>query len=132
MSKNGIRESELVKLGNCAVCNKSLLTQGKIGLFYRVKIERHGFDAAAVHRAAGLHMHVGPLATIMGPDEELTTRIDGPVDRVVHEECAFSVHHLLMLFPQEDDNVGSGHGDRATRGVPRSVVQGRTDVDEDN
>lgn len=91
----GIKEAELAKLGPCRVCGEPLTAEM---LFYRVTIERSGFEAKAMQRRIGLGMIVGSLASIMGPDEDLAKIIDGPQTVAVHEGCADKVHHLIMLM----------------------------------
>jgi hypothetical protein len=93
-----MKERELVKLGACAVCGEHLL-EDAFPLFYRVQITRMGFDAAATRRAMGLAMQIGgPLASVMGPDEDLANPVDGPSDCVVHERCADKITHLFELM----------------------------------
>lgn len=98
-----LRLHELLALGDCAVCGGKQLA-GQLPLFYVIEISRAGFDAAAVRRAAGLEMQIGPLARVMGPDEPLATVIDGPQRRFVHEHCADRIGHLLQLL-QRDEQV---------------------------
>lgn len=95
-----LRLSDLLSLGNCAVCGKKQLDG--LPLFYIVEVSRAGFDAQAVRRAAGLEMLIGPLAAVMGPDEPLATVIDGPHRVFVHETCAGNIGHLLNLMPSEE------------------------------
>lgn len=94
-----LRLSELIKLGNCAVCGRKQL-EGGLPLFYVVEISRGGFDPNALRRAAGLEMQIGPLAAVMGPDEVLAKTIDGPHQVFVHETCAGDIGHLLNLIPE--------------------------------
>lgn len=96
----GMKERELVALGPCAACGKPLLTEP---LIYCVTISRACHDASAVRRRVGLEMQIGPLAAMMGPDEDLAKIVDGPVTRGVHESCAGDIRHLFMLFPEVKD-----------------------------
>lgn len=41
------------------------------------------------------------LARAMGPNEDLAKIVDGPVDVLVHEDCAGDVGHLLELMPKD-------------------------------
>jgi hypothetical protein len=95
-----LRLSDLLRLGNCAVCGKKQL-ESIIPLFYVVEVSRAGFDARALQRAAGLEMQIGPLAAVMGPDEPLAKAIDGPYRVFVHETCAGEIGHLLELMPTD-------------------------------
>lgn len=100
-----LRLDDLVALGDCAICGGKQLA-GQVPLFYVVEISRAGFDAAALRRAAGLEMQIGPLACVMGPDEPLATVIDRPQRVFVHEHCAGNIGHLLQLM-QNDRKDGS-------------------------
>ncbi len=96
----GIKERDLVKLGKCAICGEHLLGKQPVGItFYRLRLERAMFNPQALRRRVGLELQIGPLATVMGPDEDLASVFDGPTEVVVHEDCAAKVGHLLRLFP---------------------------------
>jgi len=100
----GLREGELVKLGNCIMCGKKLLA-GKLPLFYRVRVERHCFKAKELQRRAGLEQMLGgagALAAVLGPDEELTTQLPNADDVVMHEECAPPLVQLWYGRSQEN------------------------------
>lgn len=58
----------------CLLCGKGVMHAGA-PVFLRVKIEYHAMNVGAVQRAAGLEMMVGPLAAVIGPDEDLTEKI---------------------------------------------------------
>lgn len=82
-----MKEKELRESATCAICGNKI---GKCGqpMFWRVRIERHGIDAGAVHRATGLGMMLGgALASVMGPDEEMTKPLMDPVTLTVCEGC---------------------------------------------
>lgn len=101
----GMKLDELLKLGNCIICGKKQL-DGQVPLFYCVTISRGGFDQSALQRAAGFEMMMGPLAQVMGANEDLAKIIGGPHSVFVHEHCADKVHHLLELFPKSDNKSG--------------------------
>lgn len=97
----GIKERELIALGNCKICGKRLLEDTGVPLFYVIEISRAGFVSAAVRRRVGLSMMLNDndfLAGIMGPDEDLAKVLEGPRKVVVHESCADRVSHLLQLL----------------------------------
>lgn len=99
-----MKERELVELGNCRICGKPPICQGKLPIFYKITISRHGIDAYAVRRRAGLGMMLTePLARAMGTDEDLAVELVAPATGFVHEECADKVHHLLLLMPEENE-----------------------------
>ena len=100
-STNGIKAAEIIRLGPCAVCGKKLCETGEI-MFYRLQIERALLELSALRRAAGLEMIIGPLASTMGPDEDLARVIEGPVTVVVHEQCAHGTMSLLSMMGLED------------------------------
>jgi hypothetical protein len=100
----GLKEAELVKLGNCAACGNPLLAHAGVPFFFKLTMSRAGFDPNAIRRRVGLEMQMGSaaLAQVMGPNEDIAKVIDGPVDVVVHESCASDIPHLLTLFPKQD------------------------------
>lgn len=102
----GLKESELIKLGRCPLCQKSQLAGGVT--FYKVEISRGVFDLNAVRRAAGLEMQIGALAQIMGPDENLARIFKGPKTVFVHEQCAHEINSLLILMGDDDERKGDG------------------------
>lgn len=101
----GLKEDEIARLGPCAVCGGSLLTDI---LFYVVTVKRAGFDPDAAQRRVGLGMALGSatLARIMGPDEDLAKVIDRPHTVAVHERCAGKIGHLLNLRKNEESSDG--------------------------
>ncbi len=98
----GIKEAELVKLGACAICGEHMLAgPNRTITFYRVTIERAGFDVGAINSRVGLQMQLGSdaLARAMGPDQDLAKVFEGPHQRIVHEHCAHKINSLLELIP---------------------------------
>lgn len=83
-----MREAELRESARCALCGQLIGLAG-LPLFWRVRIERHGIDLAAVRRQTGLALLLGnaDLAMAMGPDEEMTTQLMEPVTLTVCETC---------------------------------------------
>lgn len=83
-----MRETELRDSATCALCGR-LVGKSGLPLFWRVRIERHGIDLAAVQRQSGLTLLLGnaALAMAMGPDEEMTTPLMEPVTLTVCETC---------------------------------------------
>jgi hypothetical protein len=60
--------------------------------FYRVRVEQFILDIAAIQRQQGLEMAMGgaaPLASIMGPDEDLATGM-GEHTALICGECGIS------------------------------------------
>lgn len=99
----GIRESELAKHGPCVICGEPLMSPGRLPMFYRVTLERAGFDNRAINRRVGLAMMLGSdtLAQVMGADEFIAKVFDGPATAVVHEECGMRIAHILELMPKK-------------------------------
>lgn len=69
-----MKEVELRSAAVCAHCEKKI---GECGMpmFYRIKIERHLLNLAAIQRQRGLAQFLSGndrLAQVMGPDEEMT------------------------------------------------------------
>lgn len=82
-----MKERELRQHATCSLCRKAIGHTG-LPLFWRVKIERFGIDMAAAQRQQGLGMMIGgPLAMVMGPDEDLAHLIH-ETTLTVCEACA--------------------------------------------
>jgi len=83
-----MRETELRDSASCALCGR-LVGKSGLTLFWRVRIERHGIDLAAVQRQTGLTLLLGnaSLALAMGPDEDMTTPLMEPITFTVCEPC---------------------------------------------
>lgn len=82
-----MKQSEIQK---CVVCNKGVMHTG-IPLFYKVTFSRMGIDAGAVQRQSGLEQMMGgaaALASIMGPNEDIASPIDGEDTVLICEECS--------------------------------------------
>ena len=83
-----MKESELRKHADCDVCKQKIGHTG-LPLFWRVTIERFGIDMNATRRQQGLGMMLGAqLAMVMGPDEDMTVQLMGPVVLTLCEDCA--------------------------------------------
>ena len=82
-----MHETELRESATCALCGERIGTG--LPLFWRVRIERHGIDMAAVQRQSGLALLLGNayLALAMGPDEEMTIPLMEPITFTVCESC---------------------------------------------
>lgn len=104
----GIKEAELDRLSNCAVCRQSMLGTENSGVtFYRLTIEHAGFIQEAIRRRVGLELQLGSsaLAQVMGPNEDIAKVVSGPVTVMVHELCAHGLHPqaLLMAGRERDE-----------------------------
>ena len=97
-----MRENELRKAAECAVCRKPFGHTG-LPLFFRVRIERLGVNLQAIQRQDGLGAMLGSskLANIMGTDEEMTTPMMEPVTVTVCETCALEDVNLFSLAGME-------------------------------
>lgn len=70
-----MKEAELRAAATCHVCKRKI-GETRLPLLYRVHIERHILNMAALQRQQGLGMMIGGmLASVMGPDEDMTTMI---------------------------------------------------------
>lgn len=98
-----MREKELRKHANCSLCKKPIGHTG-VPLFFTVVITRHGIKLDAVRRQSGMAMMMGSatLAGIMGPDEEMTQIVTGPLTLTVCEACA-AEREIWSLLPEEDE-----------------------------
>lgn len=100
----GFKEQALILMGPCIVCGLQQLAGGD-PTFYCVEVTRAGFDRRAVERRVGLQMQMGsgPLAHLMGPDEDIAKVIQPPTTVFVHERCGRKgVADILALIPEKD------------------------------
>jgi hypothetical protein len=93
-----MKESELRKCARCAHCGK-LIGQNQLPIFYRVTIERHGVDVAAVNRKSGLEAFLNSprLASVMGPDEDMTMPLMIPRTITICERCSLEDTPVALL-----------------------------------
>lgn len=96
----GLKHDDLLATTECKICHRPI-GQDVVPLFYRIRVERCGWDARAIQRFKGLSDYLcSPvLARVMGPDEDLAKILDSKLV-VVHESCADKVHHLLQLLEE--------------------------------
>lgn len=93
-----MKETELRKHAICDNCKKPI-GHTQLPLFWTVTIDRWGIDLQAMRRQSGLSMLLGStnLAQVMGADEDMATRILGPVELTLCEECALGDVNLAVL-----------------------------------
>lgn len=98
-----MKERELRAAADCAICGKPFGHTG-LPMFWRVTIERHGVLLDRMKRQDGLAAMLGGnslLAQVMGPDEEMTTPLLGPVTVTVCEHCAAAPQEYPIAFLAE-------------------------------
>jgi hypothetical protein len=105
-----MKEKELREHAKCSKCGKGIGHTG-LPLFWTADIKRHGIDAGALRRNAGLSMFLGnaALASIMGPDEEMTREIENR-SITLCEDCAFPLMGLLDGCPGPEEVPGTEPG----------------------
>ena len=83
-----MKEKELRSKSTCAVCGHKILVCG-VPMFYTLELRRHALNMPAINRKAGLEMMLNSpaLASIMGPDEDMTSEVIPPVTITVCEAC---------------------------------------------
>lgn len=97
----GFKQSDIKP---CAICRKGLMHAG-MPLFYRIAVERLGFDGEAIRRQQGLEMMMGKaaaLAAVMGPNEDIATVLDGPTTILICETCTHEHPILMQAFLGSD------------------------------
>ena len=93
----------------CDWCGKPITHCG-LPMFWTVKIERHGIDIGAVQRQKGLEMMMGNavLASVMGPNEDMTRSLMDEVKATLCETCGTDQIILCALAenaaPTEEDD----------------------------
>lgn len=83
----------------CALCSKGLMHTG-IPLFYRVTVQRFGFDALAIDERRGLELMLGSpvLAEVMGSRTPLAKALFEPAySLLICEECAMKMQMIPHL-----------------------------------
>lgn len=110
------REEELRDAAKCALCGKGFGHTG-LPLFWRVRIQRFGLNAAAANRQQGLAMILGGngrLALVMGADEVMAREIEG-FEFTVCETCACETSLPVAALaeaasPKSDTDEDAGDG----------------------
>ena len=100
-----MKESELRKHAKCSLCSE-LIGHTGMPIFWTVQVFRHGVDLSAVRRQDGLGMMLGntALAQVMGPDEEMTKVLLGPVDLDLCEKCALENDIIAEAFEKAESD----------------------------
>ena len=89
-TQGGLKEKDLRKLATCAHCRRKIGETG-VPVFYVVTVERHALNLDTIHRQQGLGMMLGGnglIASIMGPDEDMTVRLMEPRRIMICEDCS--------------------------------------------
>jgi hypothetical protein len=108
-----MREAELRKHSTCAACGKKIGHAG-VPIFWTVEIERHGLKRDALDRQMGLTQMLGGharLASVMGPNEEMTTPLIKPVKLTICEPCSAArvcISQLVEAASEPDDEEEDG------------------------
>jgi hypothetical protein len=93
-----VKEAELRERAVCAHCERKI-GEGGMPIFYTVRLERHMVDMNAAKAQTGLAMMLGSarLASVMGPDEEMTTPMMEPGTITICERCSTESICVAML-----------------------------------
>jgi len=107
-----MKEKELRQRTRCVNCDL-LIGETRVPLFYVLRIERHAIDLNAVQRKAGLGSFLGSpmLATVMGPDEEMTRPIMEPMTVTICERCAIQPVILAAIVEQGQEQRNKKESD---------------------
>lgn len=93
----GIKQSELTPCGFCGkgVCHSNQIASA------RIRYTRLLVNFRAVQRQTGLEMMIGPLATVMGPDEDMLKEIAPERTFLICDDCAMR-RYVCELMEIED------------------------------
>lgn len=93
-----MKERELLKRLKCSCCGRHIHHSG-LPIFWVVNVERHGMNLTAVKRQVGLGMMLGShaLASVMGPDEDMTVTLMEPKEITFCDECALTTPIAIAL-----------------------------------
>lgn len=101
-----MKERELREAADCRVCGRKIGEAG-LPLFYRIRAQLFGLDAAAVQRKQGLGMMIGgALAMVMGPDDDLAKEIGEAETFTVCFDCGTKETEVARLH-----EIGQAEGD---------------------
>ena len=78
------------EIKKCIFCKKGMM-HNQIPTFYTVKLQRHMLDLSACQRQNGLEQMLGGhalLASVMGPNEDLSKPLGNEFDVWICEDCA--------------------------------------------
>ena len=110
-----MKQYQLTNLGACCRCHKKL-AQTASPMFFTLKVERWMLDIMAVQRQIGLEMQIGPLAGVMGPDEDLAEKIGESKTMMICIECSFRDVVIAALAE------GSGWGEQPSPASERTAM----------
>ena len=94
-----MNSDQLRKHAECSNCNNPIGNTG-LPLFWTIKIERHGVkvDKVAQHDAIATILGGSQvLASAMGPNDNLTESMLGPIEITLCEHCAASDINIMQL-----------------------------------
>lgn len=102
-----MKEKELREHTECSLCKKKTLSSG-LPIFNIVKIETWGLEAQACQRQQGLGMMLGHggLAEVMGPNEDLATKIGATKVLTVCHDCYCSKNLPLAVMCDQEGEDG--------------------------
>jgi hypothetical protein len=92
----GLKRHELQK---CRLCEKGVMHSGQL-TFFKLTVEHHVVNVGAVQRLHGLEQMISPvLASVMGPDEDLSEPVDRPSTFLLCLDCATKRSIAELLEP---------------------------------
>lgn len=80
---------------NCINCGKGMAHGGNFQ-FYTMQIKSFLIDLNACRRQAGLEMQIGPLAGVMGPNEDLGKQVTDSEELFVCAPCMHEHGYFVM------------------------------------
>lgn len=72
-------------LSKCLTCGRGVM-HGGTPWFYRIRMESMAADVAAIQRQHGLELAHGPVASVLGPDEDVA-KVLGQTGGLVCSQC---------------------------------------------
>ena len=98
-----MKEKELRELATCLVCREKV-GQKQSPIFWKVSMQRHMLDLAAISKQNGLGMMLGGtggLAMAMGTDADMTVGLGAELTFGLCDACVIS--HLSQVFEGLDE-----------------------------
>ena len=103
-----MKEDELRRLSKCAACGRKI-GQTQIPILWKVTLERHFLDLAAIQRQNGLAMMLGGngvLASVMGANEDMTKPIMDKLTVMICDDCSCK-DVVLAQIAEDSGNDGT-------------------------
>lgn len=93
-----MKSTEIRKYAQCCMCGKKIGT-ATLPLFFTIEISCYKFNHRALERQTGFEMMLGSaaLAEVLGPDEDLAEKTEGPIKVSICFDCCTEVNLIEVI-----------------------------------